>query len=96
MLASARPVVATAHPGTEVAEVVTQCGLVVPPEDALALAEAIVRLADDAELRKAFGQAGRQYAEQNLDRDVVLRRYEAELLRLCGQERPSTVGVAVD
>jgi colanic acid biosynthesis glycosyl transferase WcaI len=96
MLASARPVVATAHPGTEVAEVVAQCGLVVPPEDAQALAEAIVHLADDAALRKAFGQAGREYAEQNLDRDVVLRRYEAELLRLCGQNRPSTVGVAVD
>jgi colanic acid biosynthesis glycosyl transferase WcaI len=96
MLASARPVVATAHLGTEVAEVVAQCGLVVPPEDALALAEAIVRLADDAGLRKALGQAGRQYAEQNLDRDVVLRRYEAELLCLCGQDRPSTVGVAVD
>jgi len=96
MLASARPVVATAHPGTEVAEVVAQCGLVVPPEDAAAFAGAIVRLADDAALRKAFGQAGREYAEQNLDRDVVLRRYEAELLRLCGQIRPSTVGVAVD
>jgi colanic acid biosynthesis glycosyl transferase WcaI len=96
MLASARPVVATAHLGTEVAEVVAQCGLVVPPEDAAALADAIVRLADDAALRKAFGKAGREYAEQNLDRDVVLRRYEAELLRLCGQIRPSTVGVAVD
>lgn len=33
MLASARPVVATAKPGTELATVVQSCGLVVPPED---------------------------------------------------------------
>ena len=36
MLASARAIVATAHPGTDLATVVQTCGLVVPPEDAAA------------------------------------------------------------
>ena len=40
MLASARPVVATAHPGIDLALVVQTCGLVVPPENATALAVA--------------------------------------------------------
>ena len=41
MLASARAVVATAKPGTELASVVQSCGLVVPPEDPAALAQAV-------------------------------------------------------
>lgn len=84
MLASGRPVVATAHPGTGVAEVVKHCGCVVPPESADELAVAIVRLAQDADLRMACGRAARKYAEEHLDREVVLQRYESELLALCG------------
>lgn len=86
MLASGRPVVATAHPGTELAEVVSACGLVVPPDDPLAVAEAIVHLAMDDELRLSFGSAARRYAEEHLDREVVLRACEAGLLELCGME----------
>ena len=38
MLASGRPVLATAHAGTELASVVQGCGVVVPPEDPAAMA----------------------------------------------------------
>ena len=79
MLASARPVVATAHPETELASVVARCGLVVPPEQPQAFAEAIMKLANDAALRTRLGAAGRAYAEANLDRDAVLGRFEAEI-----------------
>ncbi len=37
-------------------------GLVVPPDDPEALAEAIIRLLDDAELRQALGRRGRSFA----------------------------------
>lgn len=82
MLASGRCVVATAHVETEVAMVVEGKGLVVPPEDAAAFAAAILRLSQDKALRDQFGRSGRLYAEQHLDRDAVLRGFEAELERL--------------
>jgi len=33
----------------------------------------------DAALRARLGSAGRAYAETNLDRNAVLRRFEAEM-----------------
>ena len=80
MLASGRPVVATAHADTELAKVVTGCGLVVEPEQPQAFADAINTLACDAALRDSLGRAGRAYAERNLDRDVVLAKFEQDLL----------------
>lgn len=82
MLASGRPMVATAHEGTEVARVVEGCGLVVPPESAQDFADAITALADDAEMRARYGTVARRYAEENLDKEAVLRRFESELIKL--------------
>ena len=79
MLASGRPVVATAYQGTELASVVEACGLVVPPEQPQALLAAISSLAKDAALRARLGAAGRAYAEANLDREAVLKKFETEL-----------------
>jgi colanic acid biosynthesis glycosyl transferase WcaI len=86
MLASARPVVATAHAGTELADVVVQCGLVVPPENAQALAEAVATLAADAALRKQLGANGLAYAQAHLGRDAVLQKFEADILALFPEE----------
>ena len=47
MLASGRPVIATAAPGTELASVVGRVGVVVPPGDPDCLAESIKDLAAD-------------------------------------------------
>ncbi|MBS0367641.1 MAG: glycosyltransferase WbuB [Proteobacteria bacterium] len=82
MLASGKAVVATAHAGTEVANVVDGCGLVVPPESPIEFSQAIQRLACDEALRRRLGKAGREYAERFLDRDSVLRSFESELKRL--------------
>lgn len=84
MLASARPVVATAHKGTELADVVASCGLVVPPKDPFEMAAAIVKLAASAELRAKLGAAGRAHALKNMDREAVLLRFEAMLLAGAG------------
>jgi colanic acid biosynthesis glycosyl transferase WcaI len=82
MLASARPVVATAQPDTELGRMVTQCGVLVPPGDAAALAGAIESLAAQPGLRTQLGNAGRRWAEQHLDRDMVLGELEQALFAL--------------
>lgn len=84
MLASGRPVVATAHLGTEVACVVEACGIVVEPENPEAFSNAILQLSSDPALRARLGAAGRSYAESSLDRDAVLSRFDKELRSLVG------------
>ncbi|NIM41012.1 MAG: WcaI family glycosyltransferase [Hydrogenophaga sp.] len=85
MLASGRPVVATCRAGTELADAVGRCGVVVPPGDAPALARAIEALMDDPARREALGRLAREHAERHIDRESVLRALEAELL--AGQAR---------
>lgn len=79
MLASGRPVIANAVPGTQVAEAVADCGLVIPPGDCAALREAVLLLAGNRELRMELGSQARRYAEEHLGRDQVLRRFEAAM-----------------
>ena len=74
MVSSGRAIIATCNPHSEIASVVSQCGLVVPPEDAPALARAIVQLADSPDQRRQMGQAARNYAEEQIGRDAVLGR----------------------
>lgn len=82
MLASARPVIATAHPGTELAQLVQDCGLVVAPENLQAFAQAVNTLALDPVLRDRLGAVGYLYAKANLDKNAVLKKFEADLVAL--------------
>lgn len=84
MLASGRPVVSNARPGSEVAQVVTECGLVVAPDDAPAFAEAVATLVADAPLRARCGAAARRHAEQHLGVQAVLGRFMRRLALLTG------------
>jgi glycosyltransferase involved in cell wall biosynthesis len=61
--ATAIPVVATNVGGIPEIVVGGQTGLLVPPEDPLALADAIRRLAGDRDLRHRLGEAGRARIE---------------------------------
>lgn len=79
MLATGRPVIATAAEGTQVAEVVKDCGLVVPPGDVEKFVAAIHTLDGDAGMRDRLGQAGRLFAESHLGRDVILSEFERDL-----------------
>ena len=72
MLASGKPVIATCRAGTEISEIVSQCGLVAAPENSAELAQAITALADDPETRKLLGRQARAFAEKNFERDAVL------------------------
>lgn len=80
MLASGRPVVATVSPGTQVAEVVRPCGIATEPGDARDLAQAVMRLADDGAMRSTLGKRARTWAVENLERNAVLEKFEADLL----------------
>jgi glycosyltransferase involved in cell wall biosynthesis len=52
----------------------SESGLVVPPEDPAALAEAIVRLRDDPELRQRLGRNGRALVEERYSRAALAAR----------------------
>lgn len=76
--ASARPIVAADGPGLR--EIVRdgETGILVPPHDPAALADAIARLARDAAARTSMGAAGRRLAEAGFGD----RRVAAETLAL--------------
>lgn len=80
ILASGRPVIAQAD-GGELASAARACGVLVAPDDADAMVEAILALAGDAERRRRLGEAARRFAESGLDRDLILTRYTRRLHR---------------
>ncbi len=65
--AAGLPVVATNVHGMPDAVQNRVTGILVPPSDPGALAEAIGRLVEDAELRASLGTAGRKYVERHYD-----------------------------
>jgi phosphatidylinositol alpha-1,6-mannosyltransferase len=75
------PVVAGATGGALDAVVHGKTGLLVDPDDHLAVADALVALLRDRELADRLGRAGRIRAEQ-LTWELVAHRVEAELLSL--------------
>ena len=64
-MAAARPVVSTRLAGIPESVVDGETGLLVSPEDTMALAEALGRLIQDAKLRLHYGRAGRARIEQH-------------------------------
>lgn len=79
MLASGRPVIATATPGTQVAMVVEGRGLVVPPADAGALHGAVLKMVENPVLRAKFGCSAREYAVSHFGKEQVLEKFEQDL-----------------
>lgn len=68
----------------EGARVLTEAGggLVVPPGDGRAIADAVLRLRDAPEAARAMGESGRQHVEENYSRDVTAGRLEAVVREL--------------
>jgi colanic acid biosynthesis glycosyl transferase WcaI len=79
MLASGRPVLATALPGTGVALAVQDSGKVVAPGDIDAFTTALQSLASDGSARQRLGAAARQQALTTLARDAILQLFEQAL-----------------
>lgn len=82
MLRSGRPVVVTAELGTGLYAEAEGCGIATPPGDARALAEAVVRVADDPALARRLGEAGRRRAGKRWSREAILGAFEAQLKAL--------------
>jgi len=86
MLASGRPVLATAHAGTQVAEMVCSCGKVVAPGDVQGVVQGLLELLHSPQKRTILGAAARQ-ASCEWDKSHVLRRFEDQLYSLCGKSQ---------
>jgi lipopolysaccharide/colanic/teichoic acid biosynthesis glycosyltransferase len=83
-----------------------QAGLFAQPEDGRAIADAIVRLADDASLRRKLGTSGRRWVLANATRDALSARYlghledlvadrESPAMRARGSKRKRLLDIAV-
>lgn len=79
MLASGRPVVATADPGSGLYSEVEGCGILVTPGDSIAFAAAIKHLADDDLRRREFAAVARTRAEQHWSSQKILSRFADRL-----------------
>lgn len=79
MLASGRPVVATATKGTQIAEVLLDCGVVVEPDNVEHFASAILQLARDVTRRAVLGEHAREYALRNWAKERVMQEFDRQL-----------------
>ena len=73
--ASGLPVVAARSGGAAEAVIENETGLLVPPDDPQALAQALTRLLNDAALRQRLGSAGRRWVENEMNWDRVGRQF---------------------
>lgn len=76
-MAAGKPIVATAIAGTPELVIHEQTGLLAPAGDPDALAEAIVRLLHDRDLRWQMGQAGQQRIRQCFSMEQMVQQTEA-------------------
>ena len=82
MLASGRPVVATANKDTQIAAVLADCGVVVEPDNTMEFAGAVLRLAADAGERRIMGMHARDYALAHWAREGVMQAFDRQLKEL--------------
>jgi colanic acid biosynthesis glycosyl transferase WcaI len=89
IMASARPVLASAESGSDLARLVTEtrCGICVLPGDAHALAAAIRALRADPPLCRHMGERGRLAVESEYSRNAVVAQYD-ELVRAIRKPEP--------
>lgn len=80
-MASGRPILAAVSPDSETGRFVSghQVGLVVPPEEPQALAQAIRFLQQNPHEADRLGRNGRRLAEERFDRRVVLKQFAEHL-----------------
>jgi colanic acid biosynthesis glycosyl transferase WcaI len=86
MLSSGTAIVATADIGTQVEQVVKQCGIVVPAGNTELFSQAIQDLSKDEKLRKNFGIEARKYAENNLEYQNIMKSFNKELITLIEEQ----------
>ncbi len=93
LLASGRAIIASVPETGTAAKAVEKSGggLVVPPENSKALAQAILKLYSDPELAANLGRQGRKYAEQYYDFEYALDAYETLFAEMIQPMKRSTL-----
>jgi len=81
IMAVGRPFVATALPDSTLWHLQRQSGafLCVPPNEPLGFAEAVLKLADDPQLRLELGRRGREFVEQHYAKPLILSAFSSRL-----------------
>jgi colanic acid biosynthesis glycosyl transferase WcaI len=82
ILASGKPVIASCNFDSELGRIVETVGYRVPPENVMALAEAIEYLILNPSIRRALGVGGRTFVCEQFSREIVLELFEKQLLNL--------------
>lgn len=80
MLASGRPVVATAAPGTGLFDEVEGCGVNCAPGDAAEMAVAIAELLDDPDRRETLGRAATRRATERWSQESIIDAMEQRMI----------------
>jgi colanic acid biosynthesis glycosyl transferase WcaI len=80
MLDSRKPVIATANPYTELANLVGQVGIITTPGDVDALVQAILQLEGSPELRKNLGFKSINMVNNNWSQEKVMSDFHRHLL----------------
>ena len=57
-------------------------GLIIPPKNSSALAQAIIRLLSNSNTAKIMGATGRKKAEKDFDTNILLQKMEEKINRL--------------
>lgn len=91
LMASGRPIIASVPNDGPAAEAVTQsrAGLVVAPESAEELAQAVLQLYENPEEAAAMGQRGRQFALDHYSFESSLNRYEELFEKVISDAAPA-------
>lgn len=91
ILASGKPVVATAGPDSQIARSVGDAGVVVAPGDVDSFIREIERLADDPTLRLRFGKNGREFVLGRLEKETTLSKVFSSYLKSMQRANAATV-----
>ncbi|OGL41098.1 MAG: hypothetical protein A3C43_06600 [Candidatus Schekmanbacteria bacterium RIFCSPHIGHO2_02_FULL_38_11] len=75
-MALKKAVISTSFPGVTETIADGENGVIVPPGDHTAMADAMIRIISNQEIRKRLGEKGRQTIEKNFTEDVFINRIE--------------------
>lgn len=84
MISSGRPIIATADPNTEIANILNDCGVVVKPGDRISIFKALIFLKNSKEVRNNLGNKARLKAINYYDKKKILDDF---LSKVIGDEK---------
>lgn len=88
MMSAARPVIASVDSDSSTAKLIkkAECGIIVSPESAEALAESVMQLKERPDLAEKMGNNGRFYLENKFTRGKIVTRYESFFRRVVASD----------